>query len=397
MEALIYGSQFTAASTTLTEYASLEGSGGGAFGTTAPPIQQVIPHELTLSDWYISLSVAPGVGKSWTMNLRKNNSTVATIAITDAATTGSYTGTPIPFSAGDLVDVEFVPAGTPAAPQFAWVIRQKAAGKYAILGGKSNGTAGTYIPCQGRTAGSVTEDSVLQIMPHACTITNLYMISNVDPSSSSWVANLSKNNVDQALTATIAAGTTAGNDTSHSISFAAGDKISTHITTPGTPATSRVAASYTVVPTTDGDFAIMFCNLTPASATSINYHYAQGTVSGSWAATESQLQTLSRATTLKAFYCRQVSGVGSGKSYPVLVRKNSADTALTVTVDNTAASTKSITGQSVSVADGDFLDIKSTGVAAATTTVLQWGINAFIQPVSDVFSDRRTRRRVIYR
>ncbi len=401
MDALIYGSQLTAASTTVTEYASLEGSGLGAFATTAPPVQQVIPHDLTLSDFYISLSAAPGSGKSWTIHLRQNNSNLFTITIADAATSGSYTGAPLAFTAGDLVDVEFIPSGTPAAPQFAWVIRQKAAGQYAILGGKSNGTVATYVPCQGRTAGNVTEDNIIQIMPHACTITNLYMISNVDPSSSSWVATLSKNNVDQALTATMAAGSTSAHDTAHSISVAAGDKISTHITTPGTPATSRVGASYTVVPTTDGQSAIMFINSTLASATAVNYNYAQGTVLGSWATVESTQQTLSRATTLTAFYCRQVSGVGSGKSYPVLVRKNSADTALTVTLDNTAGSTKNITGQSVAVADGDFLNIKSTGVAGGSSTILQWGIlsvvTATTTAVSDVPSDRRTRRRVIYR
>ncbi len=383
MDALIFGGvDSVTLSNTVTNYNSIEIGAAGGWATTAGPVQQVIPHALTLSDWHVSFNTACGAAKSYTINLRQNNSTVATITISGASqVTGSYTGSPLSFAAGDLVDLEWVPSGTPTSPTIVkWVMVQNASGMYAVLGGKSNGTAATRVSIQSRMTASTTEDNVLQIMPHGGTIKNMYMTSNVDPSSSSWVGALTLNGVDQALTATIAAGTTAANDTNvlHAVTVAAGDRVSTHITTPGTPASSRVGASYTVVPTTDGDFGMMHCNATTPSGTSATYDYLVGVISGAWNSTELNHQNLSRAMTLKAFYLRQVSGVGSGKSYPVTVRLNSADTALTLTVDNTAGHAQNITGQSIAVVNDDLLSVKNTGQAGASGSILQWGVLATI-------------------
>lgn len=75
------------------------------------------------------------------------------------------------------------------------------------------------------TAGS--SDNVNCVVPFACTASNLYFKTGTAWSGGtiSAVATLRKNSADTAITLSFSQGTTTANDTTHSVSFAAGDTI----------------------------------------------------------------------------------------------------------------------------------------------------------------------------
>lgn len=76
----------------------------------------IFPVPASLTKFRADMAVAPGVGKSRLMTVRKNSAdTAAAVNVIDANTTGSYAGAAVAIAAGDLVDWSEVPTGGPAA------------------------------------------------------------------------------------------------------------------------------------------------------------------------------------------------------------------------------------------------------------------------------------------
>lgn len=82
------------------------------------------------------------------------------------------------------------------------------------------------------------------VIPVACTIRNLYFITNsTQPASGSFVITVLKNNAATSLTVTITAGAAANtfSDTSHSVSFSAGDTCTIELKNNATGASAAAA------------------------------------------------------------------------------------------------------------------------------------------------------------
>jgi hypothetical protein len=80
------------------------------------------------------------------------------------------------------------------------------------------------------------------------------------------------------------------------------------------------------------------------------------------------------AGTIDNLYVELGGASGSGESHAFTVRKNGADTALTVTISGATDTTGNDTGNSFTVAAGDKLSLKVVSSTAANTVRAYWGV-----------------------
>ena len=100
-----------------------------------------------------------------------------------------------------------------------------------FTGGAAQISASTtaYAPINGTTNYNATENNRQTLISRTCLISNLVVVlGNGQPASGNLVFTVRKNGVDTALTITVLANAAAGtySDTTHSVSFSAGDLIS---------------------------------------------------------------------------------------------------------------------------------------------------------------------------
>jgi hypothetical protein len=114
-------------------------------------------------------------------------------------------------------------------------------------GSISTATA-TYIG-EGNSASNVTESSVDNIVPYAAVLRNLYVKAETAPSAAeSFVYTVRVNRVDTAITATISNTDTTANDTSNSVTIAAGDTICVEVDGSAGSASSFHKVSFEIDP-----------------------------------------------------------------------------------------------------------------------------------------------------
>lgn len=100
-----------------------------------------------------------------------------------------------------------------------------------FTGGAAQVTASTtaYAPINGTTNYNATENNRQSLISRNCLISNLVVVTgSSQPASGSLTLTVRKNGVDTTLTITIPANQAAGTfaDTTHTVSFVAGDLIS---------------------------------------------------------------------------------------------------------------------------------------------------------------------------
>lgn len=78
-----------------------------------------------LYNFYARSHVAPGAGKSYRLQIRKNGvATALDITISGTAQTANITGTEVEFADGDTLSILCTPSGTPAGAFIAWGVTQ---------------------------------------------------------------------------------------------------------------------------------------------------------------------------------------------------------------------------------------------------------------------------------
>lgn len=167
----------TAVALTTTIYIPI--AGGGLSSTTEGAVDIPAPVASTLSNFYVELSAAPGVGNSVAVTVRKNAAdTALTLTITGTAVSGSDTTHTVTVAAGDLLDIKVVPTGTiVATPNFltsmAWASSGAASSALTLISKQvlvspaatvSFGSIGGYtnllLMIQARCSAAVTADDV---------------------------------------------------------------------------------------------------------------------------------------------------------------------------------------------------------------------------------------------
>lgn len=366
MISVLMGADNTAPSTTVTNYNFVTASNTSTWNTSETARDGVFSRASDISNLYVEVSTAPGVGRSYTFTILKNGSATAltaTIAGTDtSATDSTHTAS---FAAGDTVTMECLPTNTPASTAFQyWNMEASGTGQPVITSyssALSNSGTRFQVPYgSGASNVLITSSEAAIIVPASGTISRFYVLLSVAPGAgTSYAFNFMRNGVAQSLAVTVADAATTGSNTANSFSVAEGDNISLRTVPTGTPSTPAAAFGWTFTPTVNGESFIAYCsrgNNFP-SQTDINYNQIIGPGMNAFDTTEADVYAVVGSKTLKNLYATNASSPGAGNSYTWTIRKNAADTALTVTNLNTTTGNISA---DVSFAQGDKIAIEVT-------------------------------------
>lgn len=325
-----------------------------ALSTSRVVAENIVTIAATLKNMSLVLSAAPGSGKSRTFTLYLNGAATAlTFTISDLATSGSDTTHTVSVSPGDLISVQSAVAATPASANMnAFYIEADETNTQYGAGPAARpsvlGSVTTYMGVFDNESSTV-EATARDVCPFDGTITALYI--NVTPApgtGKSRVFTIMKNGTAQDGTGgtpdtvvTIADSNLTGSK-SFSLSVVRGDELSVRSVPVSSPATMSLGMGVALTPSVDGEF-LFSVHPGSMSTSAVNYHPLQAASLG-WNATESSvsIQYLGTATLALKNLTVGLSGTpGTGKSYTFKVRKDGADTGISVAISDSAT-----TGQS---------------------------------------------------
>ena len=212
----------------------------------------VFPDGGTIDRLFIVSNAPTGAGKYYDYTIDQNGSTTAvTTRVEDAETTDNDTTHSFSVTAGDDVQVQGAPTGTPtvAAAGFAFRYRPTTTGYFALTYGTINtdqtGTI-TYLPIVGANSGPNTTETQVQMRALSMTITKMYVKLNTAPGAGkSRTFTLRKNAADATCAVTISDTATAGSATCATpVAVSDDDLLTTKDEPTGTPSTSTPSVSY---------------------------------------------------------------------------------------------------------------------------------------------------------
>lgn len=385
MKAYFYASSLVTSTNSAVRYGPVE-TARVVWNATEANVNQPIPHDLTVDRLQITIGTAPGAGKSYTFVLMQNgNPTSLSVTIADSATSGSDNSNSVSLTAGDKVSIRCTPSGTPATfSQCSWIIRQTATGKFAVLTG-SNGTAlsaatGTIYLSPHANNGNITTEADFNVpSPLGGTIKNLYVVTSANVTNT-WTISTRKDAGASGPSVILTGAVSSGNDITNTTAIVADNLICFECAPTSTPATVSFGLGYTVEVTNDGESWLLHSIASSNGPSNSATNYAEP-ISGLWNATEALKQIQAGQATYKAIYIKLRTAPGAGKNRSFTLNKAGVGTALTATVSDTAT-TANLTGQSVSLADGDLISLATvpSGTPASTATKIGLLIS---QPTGD--------------
>ena len=362
--------------TSSASYCPLQTSKGIRFNTTeTTDTSDVVATAGIISNLYVKLTNAPNTGKSWVVALRVNGvTTTLTCTIADGATTGSDVAHTISVAAGDKVGYIWTPSSTPDASGAVYVsslFSGTASNESITVAGTGTATPGTgstsYIGLCGKDNSGTTEAQHNTIVPTAGTFTKLYVEVSVAPGvGKSWAFTLMKNGSATGITCTIADTATAANDTAHTATCVATDKIYLKAVPSGTPASATMKYGTCFVPTVSGESIISSIVLgSGISAAGTTYGYLVGGATNDFTATEAQHGYLSQPKVIvKNIYIDLDTAPGASKSWQFALREAGSTSAITATVSD--AATTATTSANVQLSANEVLNLISVPTGTPT-------------------------------
>jgi hypothetical protein len=351
----------------------------------------------TFSNFRITLTTAPGVGKSHTVTVIKNGSDTAMIVtVSGTATSGTYSGS-ITVADGDYLTMKIVPSGTPSVGGSFFTsvdFDSTTAGQsgYGLEGinhncTPSNGTA-RMAPFSGINASWTINagTTVENVIPCAGSITKAFAVTNFDATDPGevWRFHLYKNGVKQDGTgATVDTGfSIVDGSTSGSASFdlpvVAGDTIYAEVTFPsGNPAGASLGFSVRFTATTAGQCIMAGIDTQNALGAATKYNTPVGTLLG-WQSTETDAKVIAGVTpfTVSKFRGKLQGAPGAGKSYAFDVRRDSTSPASTTSfsIADAATTGADATSNATTFEDSDLMTIRSVPTGTPTDRALSWSM-----------------------
>ncbi|MGE3783113.1 MAG: hypothetical protein AB7H71_10265 [Alphaproteobacteria bacterium] len=306
--------------------------------------------------------------KTWVITLRKNGSdTALTCTITSASGGVCSFSTPISFAAGDYASIKIHPTGTPDLTRLqVTTLFQPAVANDTIIptfaNGFSNSATQAAMPFTNIAPGAPAARRS-PVFADGGTVDRLYVVSNAPGAAASgkkYDYTLDKNASTTAVTCQILETATACNDTAHgpvSVTGASGSTASDDVEIQAAPTSTPTAAiagmAVRYIPVTAGHFLLPFTNNGSDDPTTTFYAPLTGSDIPANGGGESFSQSRALAMTIKRIAVKVGGAPGVGKSRVFTLRKNSVDTACTVTIADAAiAATASC---NISVADDDLL------------------------------------------
>lgn len=380
MKALLTGTTSSAITAGTTQYEPFmtQASTNSWSSSLTAATQTPVPHALTLDFLRVKVATAPGSGKNLVIVVLKNGTATAlTCTISGTNTTAQDLTHTVSYSAGDTITLQAtLDTGGTAFGTIYWSARQDASGAFALIGAVTSASAGFY-PAMGSIGSAGTSGDTGLIVPCAGTVQSFY----VNASASAGNFAVYKNAVAQTLT-TGSMGAATGNDTTHSFSVVAGDRILVRNT--GTARVSSWGMSF--LPTTDGQSFVGAVSNGNVSTSSTTY-LPTVNVSGSPSTTESW-GMLQACTLVGLFAQTSVSPGVSPKAYTFTARQNSTNTAATFAIndassapnDGTSGRANNIAGQSITINDDDLI---STSIVPASTPI---GLHVYVSILISISS-----------
>lgn len=241
-------------------------------------------------------------------------------------------------------------------------------------GAPSNTLTRFVPPAAGNNSGSwASSPGVPCPMPCAGAVSNLYARFPTAIASGTWDITVMKAGSATAVTCQVANGVPVASDTTHSVTFAAGDTFGFQAVPTSSPTaqTNPVQIACVFEGTTPGE-GVLFA-VHQGSAT--GGYYVQIGATNDTSGTEVQRQIVApTGGAISSMYIVLTTAPGVGNSRIYTLRKNGADTALTVTITG-AATTGNLTGTSVSVAAGDLLSISVAITGTPASSNGSFGLN----------------------
>ncbi len=360
---------------------------GGDFATSEDSAGGVVSSPGTFRKLRIQLvdnsgnAESPGSGKSYTFTLMKNQvATSLAVTISDSGTSGSDTDTDVSVVAGDRLDLRGEWAGTPTVAYAMWALEFEGSTANESLvfnqGTLFNKAVSPNYSAWGGNGRDTTEANVEQVVALDGTIRDMYVNLRQAPDPGDiggYVFTVKKNGVTTSLTVTITGDNTTGNDTSNTVSVVAGDRITILVAPFGPPDANVVAEIGTT-------FVADTNHQAPLSNGAGNI--ALNTASTAWNKVawfllswtdEVDTRQLALQSTLRNLYVRLSAAPGAGKSWVFTVRKNGADTNLSVTISGTDT-TGNDTSNSVDFSDDDYMTMQCTPSGTPAAAHARWGV-----------------------
>jgi hypothetical protein len=340
----------------------------------------------TVGNLLVTLDTAPGAGISTTWTLYKNQvATALSVTVTGAATSGSDNTDNISVVPGDLLQWKNTHSGTYSGAEYYSATFTSTSANQSILNGSSpilNTTTTEYLPISGGFNLFPAEADAENVMPTAGTIDNLYLsFDGTAGAGKSYTLTLYKNGIATALTANIS-NSTITPDTTHSVSFIAGDTLSIQSVPSGTPSGIRAFWSLRFSPTTDGE-SIMFAQ-GPLNTGGTYYSNIAGIIQSGNADSRfiANFQGYAPvAFTLRSLYANTNPAPGGATSYTFRNWKNGSLASLSAAVSGTSTQGSDIT-HSDNYISGDSVVVERTTTGGVSAVNGGTAFVAFISPAA---------------
>lgn len=204
------------------------------------------------------------------------------------------------------------------------------------------------------------------LIPHDMTLDNLHVFVKQAPGSGkSYTFTIFKNGSATALSAVLSDTNTTASDTTHSVSFTAGDTISLCSTPSGTP-TIPIALTWCMDQTATGKFAFLGQDSSAYITTGFQGIHGAGSAADTVGEVDGIMPI---AGTFSNAYLKLYTAPGAGTSLTYTLYVNGADTDISVTIADTNTS-GSDTTHSASVSAGDSVAWHITSSGAISGTIL---------------------------
>lgn len=372
---------------TFTEYASIIGSHG--WTTSNVWAEQIVSTSGKIKNLRVRLNDSPGAGTSYDFTLMVNGAPSAlTLTISDAETSGADITHEVDVVAGDDISLRCDPTGTPT-PRYAYwtsMFEGATAKESLILRGKYYSKHDGIIYASisgGRDGNTVAENDSRQVCPTSGKIKNLYVKLSADPGTApdAYRFTLRVNGVSSALTCTITADDTTGNDTEHEVTVSAEDVLTLMIEPLNTPEEFGPITYHgmTFVADIDGESIILGGTEDDLHDTNTEYTMLPANKRQDWRTTENSQATLGQLCTLKKLYVLLSAAPGDGNSYDFTVRVAGGDGNLTVHIHDTDTTGNDLVNTDV-IANDDLLALKCVPTGTPNVVDAYWGLVSAERP-----------------
>ena len=374
----------------VTRYNALQG--GAAWWVGEDWAEQVMPTAGTLSKLRIQAEVAPGVGKSFTITVRKNGADTGLAAtITGAGVQeASDLVDEIAFVAGDRVAVKVTQVGDPTDCKLRWSTYWvgDVPGESIVLGSSydtpaGGGTGYSQIGTSyGNMAGAAEDFGHKQLMPTAGTFKKLYIHLTTAPGAGEdRVFTVRRNGGDTSIVATLEDAEDTGNDIVNTQAYVATDYVGLKCVASAGAAGSRVHWGIVFQADVDGESLILGGSSDNLHISSTEFTYLSSEAAAAWSTTE-RMQLGQDICNLSKLHCEISAAPGVGSSWAFMLRREAGDTAVVASIAN--PDTEGNSGaNSIDVATFDLLSIESDPANSPDVADLIWSLVAFEEPVSE--------------